>query len=409
MKKKLLAVFLTAALAVSMLGGCGSNGSDGTTAASNETNAETDGGSDETNETTSGGDSSGNILIGMSASISGPSPACGLNAQQGAELAVKEINEAGGVLGQDLELYVVDDAWTQETAINGTNLICDQNVVAQIGPFLSSLVLAVEDIVADAGHAYLFGGTSPALTEQGNEWMFRVRVSDSVSAMVASNYLTETLGCQKIGLFVNSNDFGVGGRTVAEEYLTENGVDYVVEVHNSGDTDMTSQILNLINEGVDGVLVWTDDAEVVIAARQFQDLGLDVPIVGSAAVSTSQVNDLCEPEWLTNWYSVTDFTITNPSEAVQNFTAAYQETYDADPEIYASTYYTSVYLIADAIERAGSTDPAAVRDALAETSGFESVFGTLSADEKGELNYGASICQMVDGKPQFIDYVNMAE
>ena len=71
MKKKLLAVFLTAALAVSMLGGCGSNGSDGTTAASNETNAETDGGSDETNETTSGGDSSGNILIGMSASISG--------------------------------------------------------------------------------------------------------------------------------------------------------------------------------------------------------------------------------------------------------------------------------------------------------------------------------------------------
>ena len=69
--------------------------------ASNETNAETDGGSDETNETTSGGDSSGNILIGMSASISGPSPACGLNAQQGAELAVKEINEAGGVLGQD--------------------------------------------------------------------------------------------------------------------------------------------------------------------------------------------------------------------------------------------------------------------------------------------------------------------
>ena len=121
------------------------------------------------------------------------------------------------------------------------------------------------------------------------------------------------------------------------------------------------------------------------------------------------MNDLCEPEWLTNWYSVTDFTITNPSEAVQNFTAAYQEAYDADPEIYASTYYTSVYLIADAIERAGSTDPAAVRDALAETSGFESVFGTLSADEKGELNYGASICQMVDGKPQFIDYVNMAE
>ena len=237
--------------------------------------------------------------------------------------------------------------------------------------------------------------------------MFRVRASDSIMAELAATYAVETLGCQKIGLFTNSNDFGVGGRTVAEEYLTEKGVEYVVEVHNTGDTDMTSQILSLISQDVDGVIVWTDDAETALAARQFHDLGLDVPIVGSTAISTAQVNELCQPEWLDNWYSATDFTVTNPAEMVQDFTAAYQEAYDAEPEIYAATYYSSVYILADAIERAGSEDPAAIRDALAETDGLETVFGTMSVDDKGEMNWGGTICQMVDGKPQFIEYVSI--
>lgn len=408
MAKKTLALFMTAVLTVSLLSGCAVSETDtadsaADSSASEETEASADS-SDASEET-----DSDNILIGMVASITGSSPACGLNAQQGAEMAVKEINDAGGVLGKQLELFVADDAWVQESAINATNLVCSKDVCAQIGPFPSSLVLAVENIVAEAEHPYLFGGTSPQLTEAGNEWMFRVRASDSIMARLAAQYAVETLGCKKIGLFTNSNDFGVGGRTVAEEYLTEKGIDYVSEIHNSGDTDMTSQILKLINEGVDGVIVWTDDAETAIAARQFHDLGLTVPIVGSTAISTAQVNDLCQPEWLDNWYCVTDFTVTNPNEMVQEFTESYREAYDMDPETYASTYYTSVYLIADAIERAGSADPAAVRDALAETSGFESVYGTLTADDKGELNWGGSICEMVDGKPQFIEYVNVNE
>ena len=134
---------------------------------------------------------------------------------------------------------------------------------------------------------------------------------------------------------------------------------------------------------------------------------MDVPIVGSTAISTAQVNELCQPEWLDNWYSATDFTVTNPSEMVQQFTAAYQEAYGAEPEIYAATYYSSVYILADAIERAGSEDPSAIRDALAETDGLETVFGTMSVDDKGEMNWGGTICQMVDGKPQFIEYVSI--
>ena len=130
-----------------------------------------------------------------------------------------------------------------------------------------------------------------------------------IQAQLAAAYATDNLGCKKIGLFTNSNDYGTGARTVAEEYLTEKGIDFVTEQHNTGDTDMTSQVLKLKDAGVDCVIVWTDDAETALAARQFYDLGLDVPVIGSTSISTPQVNELCQPEWLDNWYSVTDFTL----------------------------------------------------------------------------------------------------
>ena len=300
------------------------------------------------------------ILIGVSASITGSAPTNGMRTQQGAQMAVDEINEAGGVLGKQLELFVADDGGVQDTGINATNLIASQGVVAQVGPTLSGLALAVEGIISEAEYPVLVGATSPKLVNTiDNPWLFRVRASDTIQAQLAAVYATENLGCSKIGLFTNSNDYGSGARVVVEEYLTEKGIEYVSESHNTGDTDMTSQVLKLKEAGVDCVIVWTDDAETALAARQFYDLGLDVPIIGSTSISTPQVNELCQPEWLDNWYSCTDFTTSNDSEIVQNFVKSFNTKYGEDPELYAVTYYSAIYLLKDAIERAGSLDSAA--------------------------------------------------
>ena len=404
MKKSWLAGVMSAALIVSLLAGFSSNSSGAAetkdTSASSETTAET------TGDTANTVGDSDTILIGVSASITGSAPTNGLRTQQGAQLAVDEINAAGGVLGKQLELYVADDGGLADTGINATNLIASQGVVAQVGPNLSGLALAVEGIVSEAGYPMLVGATSPKLvTEVDNEWLFRIRASDSIQAELAAVYATENLGCKKIGLFTNSNDYRTGARTVAEAYFKEHGIDYVTEEHNTGDTDMTSQILKLMNEGVDCVIVWTDDAETALAARQFYDLGLDVPVIGSTSISTPQVNELCEPEWLDNWYSCTDFTTSNPSEIVQNFVENFKAAYGEEPELYATTYYGSIYIVADAIERAGSTDPAAIRDALAATEGLEGPLATYTADDIREMVHGGTICKMVDGKAEFLEYI----
>ena len=405
MKKSKMKPLMAALLSVSMLAGC----TGGTPAASNTESAtsaaESDGGTSDNSSETSAAAEGDTILIGVSASITGSAPTNGMRTQQGAQMAVDEINAAGGVLGKQLELYVADDGGLQDTGINATNLIASQNVVAQVGPTLSGLALAVEGIVSDAEYPMLVGATSPKLvTTIDNPWLFRVRASDTIQAQLAAVYATENLGCSKIGLFTNSNDYGSGARTVVEEYLTEKGIEFVSESHNTGDTDMTGQVLKLKEAGVDCVIVWTDDAETALAARQFYDLGLDVPVIGSTSISTPQVNELCQPEWLDNWYSCTDFTTSNDSELVQTFVQDFNAKYGEDPELYAVTYYSAIYLLKDAIERAGSTDSTAIRDALAETDGLEVPIGTYRANDMREMIHGGTICKMVDGKAEFLEY-----
>ena len=406
MKKSKMKPLMAALLSVSMLAGC----TGGTPAASNTESAtsaaESDGGTSDNSSETSAAAEGDTILIGVSASITGSAPTNGMRTQQGAQMAVDEINAAGGVLGKQLELYVADDGGLQDTGINATNLIASQNVVAQVGPTLSGLALAVEGIVSDAEYPMLVGATSPKLvTTIDNPWLFRVRASDTIQAQLAAVYATENLGCSKIGLFTNSNDYGSGARTVVEEYLTEKGIEFVSESHNTGDTDMTGQVLKLKEAGVDCVIVWTDDAETALAARQFYDLGLDVPVIGSTSISTPQVNELCQPEWLDNWYSCTDCTTSNDSELVQTFVQDFNAKYGEDPELYAVTYYSAIYLLKDAIERAGSTDSTAIRDALAETDGLEVPIGTYRANDMREMIHGGTICKMVDGKAEFLEYV----
>ncbi len=396
MLKKIIILFITLCMVCSLLVGCNKSNNKHNSMKNSIGTAET-----QTNMT---GDET--ILIGVSASITGSAPVNGLRTQQGVQLAVDEINAAGGVLGKKLELFIADDGGVQDTAINAINLILDQNIVAQVGPNLSGLTLAIESLMSDAGVPFLTGATSPKLvTTIDNEYLFRIRASDSIQAKIATKFITENLGCKKIGLLTDSDDYGAGALGVAIEYLEAMGIEYESQVFNTGDIDLTSQVQKLIMAGVDGVIVWAHDNETALAAQYFYNLGLDVPIVGSTSISTQQVIDLCEKEWLTNWYSVTDFTTTNPSEIVQEFVTNFSKAYNASPELYAATYYSSIYILKDAIERARSTDREEIRQALLETNGFTSVLATYTTNEKREMVHQGIICQIRGGQAIYLDTV----
>lgn len=391
--KKILA-FVLALVMVLSLAACGSSSSTATTTPNTGTDAPAENAAPE---------NKGTILIGVSASSTGSAPINGQRTIEGARLAVEEINAAGGVLGMMLELYEADDGGTTDTAMNAINLIASQNVVAQVGPNLSGLTMAIESIMSDNKIPFLVGATSPKLVnEVHNEYMFRIRASDSIQASVAAKYITDDLGCTKIGLLTDSDDYGSGAKNVAIEYFKNNNIEYVSEEFNSGDADLSAQVLKLQAAGVDGIIVWAHDTETALAAQNLYDYGMTCPIVGSTSISTAQVINLCEAEWLTNWYSVTDFTSTNPDERVATFVKNFNDKYGADPELYAATYYSSIYIVADAIERAGSIDREAIREALTKTSDFNGgVLATYTADENREMVHQSVICQIVDGVAQY--------
>lgn len=128
------------------------------------------------------------------------------------------------------------------------------------------------------------------------------------------------------------------------------------------------------------MVVWASDAEYVLTARQAYELGLQVPTVASPAITMDQVRDLCEPEWVEGWYSVTDFVGNSDDPEVTAFCDKYASDYGEGQkaELYVADVYSTFKLVFDAIERAGSADRQAIRDAVAETKDFPMLQGNAT-------------------------------
>jgi branched-chain amino acid transport system substrate-binding protein len=215
------------------------------------------------------------------------------------------------------------------------------------------------------------------------------------------------LGATKIGISFNNNDAGTGGRDVVIAYLTNAGIPYIAVGHNAGDKDLTGQIMQLKSAGVDAIISWTDDAEVALTARQLYELGFKVPVIASAGVVMDQVLDLLEPEYVEGWYSVTDFVTSSNNQAIITFVQNFVNKYGHNPELYAASYYSAAYVLADGIKRAGSADPKLVRDAIAQTKGLVLPEGIYTADSTNNMVHGCVIAQILNKVPTMVEYVEV--
>ena len=193
---------------------------------------------------------------------------------------------------------------------------------------------------------------------------------------------------------------------VSAEMLKAMEVGYVILGHSErrtyfGDTDVTGQILDLKSKGAECMVVWASDAEYVLTARQAYELGLQVPTVASPAITMDQVRDLCEPKWVEGWYSVTDFVGNSDDPEVTAFCDKYASDYGEGQkaELYVADVYSTFKLVFDAIERAGSADRQAIRDAVAETKDFPMLQGNATCDENNLLVHSATVALIKDNVP----------
>lgn len=327
------------------------------------------------------------ILVGVSYMETGSMAAGGMNMKQAITMAFEEINAAGGVLGKQLEMYAIDDTGTAAGAVTAVNNILAQDPAIGIGPHTSPMALAAMEFYKEAGIPFISAATSPSLLEQENEYFFRISVSDAAVGEVMVKFAAENFGAKKIAAMYITDDYGKAANNASQAYAESIGLEYYSEGMTAEDTDVTSQLLKIKDWGPDVIFSFTHDADSALVVRQYNELGLtDIPFIGPNALPMPQVLDLISGEQADGLYASTDFFGDTSDPVMKDFIDRYTERWGNEPERYAAMYYSAAYLAADAIERAGSTDHEAIREALATTEGFSCVLGQLTANEHGELN-----------------------
>lgn len=341
------------------------------------------------------------IRIGGLAALTGGASMQGQQAREGALMAEADLNARGGVLGREVKVYMEDSQGVPTAAVNAfRKLIDDRKVCAVIGDHQSTAVLAFKPIAIQRGVSVLATGSAMAITEDANPWIFRVREYDALAATALVKAAVQE-GYKKIGIFHNTDQFGVGGRDNVMATMKELGIKPVaVEGHNTGDKDFTAQLLSFRKVGADAVIVFTHNEEHALVTRQFDQFLPEVAYYGSMGLSQTSTINMAQGA-AEGKYSATPYTLTNMDERVQGFAKRYRARYGHDPELFSVLYYDSVMMVARAVEMGKSDAPKDVRDNLHKITGFPGVSGlNYTFNEKGEAVNEIFIVKIVDGQPR---------
>ncbi|HLW28628.1 MAG TPA: ABC transporter substrate-binding protein [Kiloniellales bacterium] len=337
-------------------------------------------------------------LTGGMSSLDGPS-------LKGAELHVDQINEEGGVLGRPLELVVFDTRTDQQVTATAAQEAVSSGVVAGFGQSDTTFVMAAAPTFQDAGIPFITSGaTHPMLPTWVGDHMFMAAFGDDDQSYAIADYAYDTLGHRRVYVWTdNSMDFTRALTAFFKERFEERGGEIIDEdFFMMGDTDFSAQIARLeaVDPAPDAVFISAIPSEAGLSVRQIREAGIEMDIISGDGFDTELVASVPGPDLANDVYFSTHTYLADDRPEVQAFIDAYEAKFGHAPEnSFAPLGYDAIGLIANAIEQAGSDDPAAVRDALAETRDYPAVTGTISYTREN----------MVPPKPVSIISVHSAE
>jgi branched-chain amino acid transport system substrate-binding protein len=350
----------------------------------------------------------GNVIkLGMLYNMTGSQASLDVPSANGAKLAAKEINAAGGVLGKKIQLVAYDGKSDAATIGNAaTQLVQTDKVVAMFGFSDTDMVMAAAPIAAKAGIVFVTSGaTSPKLPEQVPDYLYLACFGDNVQAAAGAEYAFDTLKARNVYLLIDKGmEYTLLLGKYFKERFTQLGGKVVLEDnYQTGDKDFSAQITRLkgLRAKPDLLYIASGPDDVGTIVKQFRDAGLTQPIMGGDGYDTPLLVQVAgagaENVYFTT-HSLMDPTL--GTEAVKKFIAAYQAEYKNPPEnAFAGLGYDTVKLLADAIKRAGSTDPKAIRDALQATNGFQGITGTITYQPGSRIpQKGVTVILVKDGK-----------
>jgi len=324
--------------------------------------------------------SGGDILIGEYGSLTGPQATFGTSTHNAIQLAVDEINTAGGVNGRKIKLLTEDDQSKQEEAANAvTKLISQNNVLAILGEVASSNSLAAAPICQSNKVPMITpSSTNPEVTKKG-DYIFRTCFTDDYQGENIARYAANQLHYKRGAILTDvKNDYSTGLTTTIERVFTSQGGQIIAKAsYSNGDSDFRSQLTSIRAANPEVIFVpgyYTDVGQIAIQAR---DLGMKQPLMGGDGWESPKLIEIggkaLEGCMYTNHYFYGD-----PAPNVRNFVQKYKERYGGIPDGMAALGYDAARVLADAIARAKKLDGASLREAIGATKGFQGVSGTIN-------------------------------
>jgi branched-chain amino acid transport system substrate-binding protein len=389
MKKKFAKLFMASSLVAGILAGCS-----GTKEGSGDSNT---------------------IKIGVNLELSGGVASYGESIEKGINLAADELNKKGGMNGKKIELVKVDNKSDAAEATNGAIKLTSQDKVAAIiGAATSGDTVAQAQIADDTKTVLLTpSGTSPNVTvgDNGklNDYVFRICFIDPFQGTVAANFASKQLKVKNAAIFADSSsDYAKGlSASFKKTFEADGGSVVSEEAYVAKDTDFRATLTRIKAKNPAFIFIPGYYEEVGLIIKQAREMGISVPFMGADGWDSPKLVELAGASNLNNTYITNHYSSEDPDKKIQDFVSKFKEKNNGDsPNAFNALGYDSVYLLADAVKRAGSTDPGKIKDALASTKDLSLVTGNVTVDKDHNPVKSATVLEYKEGKQVFNTKVN---
>lgn len=357
------------------------------------------------------------LRIGLVGPMTGPGAQYGQSMREAAQLAVTQANEAGGINGKKVLLFIEDDASNPAQAVNAMQkLITRDQIAAAVGHYNSSCTLASMEVTKRAKVPHLCPiSTAEAITAGGNPYIFRNCATNPIQVGQLADWVFENLTkagrVNRAAVIYENTDYGVGIMEVFVKKVEENPDWELVakESYNPGDTDMLAQLTSIKGKNPDVLLIGGNITEGAQIVRQAKEIGLNVQFLALGGLSVDKFPELAGMENVEGIINVSYFEKDSPNPLARQFVEDYQKAYNKDPDMFAAATYEAIDIIVtvarESDEGAWKTTPQlrqALRDGIAALKDLPGVQGPTTFDENGQANKQVYIVRWENGKRKVI-------
>ena len=351
------------------------------------------------------------VKIGHVAPLTGPIAHLGKDNENGARLAIEEINKSGLTIdGKKVVLTLVpeDDAEDPKTATQVAQKLVDAKVAGVVGHLNSGTSIPASKIYSDAGITQVSpSATNPDYTKQGFKTTYRLVATDAQQGPALANYVINTLKAKTVAIIDDSTQYGKGLADEFEKTIKAAGVKVVTrEATNNKATDFKAILTKVKGKKPDVIMYGGMDATGGPLTKQAAELGIKAKVVGGDGMCTEKLAELAGDAVINVTCSEAGMALSKMAQGA-DFQRRYKERFNTDVQIYAPFTYDAVYVLVDAMKRANSTDPAKILVVMPETK-MEGLVGNIAFDDKGDMKEGViTLYDFKDKKKTVLDVIKM--